>query len=47
MTLRVNGEAVERDGKAFDFYRVEQVDGPSLLLKAEAQGRSGWASAAT
>ena len=41
----INGEPVERSGKAIDFYRVEQTDGPSLLLKAETQGLSGWAKA--
>ena len=46
LTLRINDEPVESDGKALRFYRVEQVDGPSLLLKAESQGTSGWASAA-
>ena len=45
MTLRVNDEPVATDGKALRFYRVEQVDGPSLLLKPLSQGRSGWASA--
>jgi tetratricopeptide (TPR) repeat protein len=44
-SLRVNDEPVERSGKAIDFYRVEQADGPSLWLKAETQGSSGWAAA--
>ena len=33
-TLLVNGEAVEPSWQRLDLYRVEQVDGPSLLLKA-------------
>jgi tetratricopeptide (TPR) repeat protein len=45
MTLRVNDEPVESDGTALRFYRVEQVDGASLLLKPLSQGRTGWASA--
>jgi tetratricopeptide (TPR) repeat protein len=45
LTLTVNGEPVERGGEAIDFYRVEQADGPSLLLKAETLGSSGWAAA--
>ena len=44
LTLTVNGEPVERGGEAIDFYRVEQADGPSLLLKAETLGSSGWAA---
>jgi tetratricopeptide (TPR) repeat protein len=44
-TLRINDEPVERTGKRLDFYKVEQTDGPSLWLKAEAQGSSGWAAA--
>jgi len=43
--LRDNGEPVERSGKSIDSYRVEQADGPSLFLKAETQGLSGWATA--
>jgi tetratricopeptide (TPR) repeat protein len=43
--LLVNGEAVEQGGKGIAFYRVEQVDGPSLWLKGETQGSSGWATA--
>ena len=46
LILRINDEPLERDGKALRFYRVEQVDGQSLLLKAEGQATSGWASAA-
>jgi tetratricopeptide (TPR) repeat protein len=42
--LRDNGEPVERTGKAIDFYRVEQNEGPLLFLKAETQGVSGWAT---
>ena len=42
-TLLVNGEAIDRSRKEVDLYRVEQVDGTSLLLKAEADGASGWA----
>src|SRR5271165_594714 len=45
LTLRSNDEPVETDAKALRFYRVEQVDGESLLLKAEGRGPSGWASA--
>jgi len=45
-TLRVNDEPVERGGKAIDFYRVEQTDGPMLWLKAETIGSSGWTAAA-
>jgi tetratricopeptide (TPR) repeat protein len=44
--LSNNGEPVERSGKVIDSYRVEQADGPSLFLKAESQGLSGWAAAA-
>ncbi len=44
-TLLVNGEEVEQGGKGIAFYRVEQVDGPSLWLKGETQGSSGWAKA--
>ncbi len=44
-TLLVNGEAVEQTGKGIGFYRVEQVDGPSLWLKGDSQGSSGWAKA--
>ena len=31
--------------RGLDFYRVEQVDGPSLLLRPESQGQTGWAAA--
>ncbi len=45
-TLLVNGEAARaQTGKGIGFYRVEQVDGPSLWLKGETQGSSGWARA--
>jgi tetratricopeptide (TPR) repeat protein len=44
LTLRVNDEPLESDGNALRFYLVEQVDGPSLLLKALGQGKSGWAN---
>ena len=44
-TLRIDDEPLERSGKAIDFYRVEQTDGRSLLLKAEQQGVTGWARA--
>ncbi len=44
-TLLVNGEAVDQGGKGIGFYRVEQIDGPSLWLKGEIQGSSGWANA--
>jgi len=44
-TLVVDGEEVEKGGKGFTSYRVEQVDGPSLLLRPEGQGASGWAAA--
>jgi tetratricopeptide (TPR) repeat protein len=43
--LLVNGEEVEQGGKGLTSYRVEQVDGPSLWLKGETQGSSGWANA--
>lgn len=42
-TLVVNGEAIDRSREEVDLYRVEQADGTSLLLKAEADGASGWA----
>ena len=42
LTLIVNGEEVECGGKGIDMYRVEQADGPSLLLKAEVHGFYGW-----
>jgi tetratricopeptide (TPR) repeat protein len=42
-TLLVNGEAIDRSRDGVDLYRVEQVDGTTLLLKAEADGASGWA----
>jgi tetratricopeptide (TPR) repeat protein len=41
-TLVVNGEAADRRDAVVDLYRVEQVDGTSVLLKAEADGASGW-----
>ena len=44
-TLRLNDEPVERAGKGLDVYRVEQSDGPTLFLKAERVGASGWAAA--
>jgi tetratricopeptide (TPR) repeat protein len=43
-SLRVNDEVVDGSGKAIDFYRVEQVDGSSLWVKAENQRLRGWAS---
>jgi tetratricopeptide (TPR) repeat protein len=43
-TLLSNGEAVERNVEGLEFYRVEQVDGASLLLRPEVPGPSGWAS---
>jgi tetratricopeptide (TPR) repeat protein len=43
--LLVNGEAVDQSGKGIAFYRVEQVDEPSLWLRGETQGSSGWAKA--
>jgi tetratricopeptide (TPR) repeat protein len=42
--LRFNDEPVERTGKWLDFYKVQETDGPSLLLKAEGQGARGWAA---
>ena len=45
LTLRINDEPIENAGEAPRIYRVEQVDGPSLLLQSESQGKSGWASA--
>ena len=43
ITLIVNGEALDRGGEGVELYRVEQVDGTSLLLKPEqAHGASGW-----
>ena len=43
--LVVNGEAVEPGIRGLAFYRVEQVDGHSLLLRPEVPGPSGWATA--
>jgi tetratricopeptide (TPR) repeat protein len=45
LTLRVNDEPVESDGKALRIYRIEQADGLSVLLKSESDRVSGWASA--
>ncbi len=45
LTLRMNGEPVEGNDGTLHFYRVEQIDGASLLLKPEGQGKGGWASA--
>ena len=45
LTLRINDEPVEGNDSTLRFYRVEQVDGSSLLLKPIGQGKSGWASA--
>ncbi len=45
LTLRMNGEPVEGNNGTRHFYRVEQIDGASLLLKPEGQGKGGWASA--
>jgi tetratricopeptide (TPR) repeat protein len=42
-TLLVNGEPVERGGNGIDFYRIEQVDGSSLLLAGDTPGPNGWA----
>ena len=42
-TLLVNGEVLDRSGEDVEFYEVEQVDGSSLLLKAESNHASGWA----
>jgi tetratricopeptide (TPR) repeat protein len=42
-TLLINGEAFDRTDEEVDLYRVEQVDGTSLLLKAQAHGARGWA----
>jgi tetratricopeptide (TPR) repeat protein len=46
LTLRMNDEPLESNDNTLHFYRVEQVDGASLLLKPLGQGKSGWASAA-
>ena len=46
LTLRINDEPLENNHDTFRCYRVEQVDGASLLLKPLGQGKSGWASAA-
>jgi len=43
-TLLVNAEVVDQSGKGLAIYRVEQVDGPSLLLREEGQRSSGWAA---
>jgi tetratricopeptide (TPR) repeat protein len=43
--LNDNGEPIERSGKAIDSYRVEQTDGPLLLLRAERERFSGWVPA--
>jgi tetratricopeptide (TPR) repeat protein len=45
LTLRINDEAVERDGNSLRIYRIEEVDGASFLLKSESDRSSGWASA--
>jgi tetratricopeptide (TPR) repeat protein len=44
-TLLVNGEPIERGSNGIDFYKIEQVDGPSLLLTGETPGPNGWAPA--
>jgi tetratricopeptide (TPR) repeat protein len=41
--LRIENQVI--DPKAIEIYRVEQVNGPWLWLKAEGQGTSGWAPA--
>jgi tetratricopeptide (TPR) repeat protein len=46
LTLRMNDEPLESNDNTLRCYRVEQVDGASLLLKPLGQGKSGWASAA-
>jgi tetratricopeptide (TPR) repeat protein len=45
LTLRINDEAVEGDGKSLRIYRIEEADGTSLLLKSLSDRTSGWASA--
>jgi tetratricopeptide (TPR) repeat protein len=44
-TLLVNGEPIERGSKGIEFYKIEQVDGPSLLLAGQTPGPNGWAPA--
>ncbi len=46
LTLRVNDEPIEQSSSSLNTYVVEQVDGPSLLLRAEGGRASGWAAAA-
>lgn len=43
LTLLVNGELLDRGEEDVEFYRVEKIDGTSLLLKAEVNHTSGWA----
>jgi tetratricopeptide (TPR) repeat protein len=45
LTLRINDEPVEGNDDTRHFYRVAQVDGASLLLEPEGQGKGGWAAA--
>jgi tetratricopeptide (TPR) repeat protein len=45
LTLRINDEPVEGNDDSLRFYQVEQIDGASLLLKPEGQGKEGWANA--
>jgi tetratricopeptide (TPR) repeat protein len=45
ITLVANGEAVERTGRGISFFQVEQVDGRSVRVSADAGRTSGWASA--
>ena len=45
LTLRINDEPIESDGKALRIYRIEEVDGASFLIKSESDRSSGWTSA--
>jgi tetratricopeptide (TPR) repeat protein len=45
LTLRMSDEPVESIDDTRRFYRVEQVDGASVLLEPEGQGKGGWAPA--
>jgi hypothetical protein len=41
--LRIENQVI--DPKRIEIYRVEQVNGPRLWLRAEGKGTSGWAPA--
>ena len=45
LTLRMNDEPVEIDGKVPRIYLVEEVDGALLLLKSFSPEKRGWGSA--